>query len=826
MKQVKIKFRDSSYEFSIAVDHYLRSLPLKSISIRLDLPREFTHSQKIFFRMSSRVASTVSRARERELESIRLRKQILKAKGTGCTPTFVLQALLPEGASSGERPLQSGGSDGGGSVSSNVGSNDLFSKIEESANQYSSRLAMLTKFKTKSKTKTTSQLRKSEWLKEQVYLQGLMHSLERDVSEILASILVQCPTNKSLLEITTLDEQLLQGRSDNQKGITSQLKEIKMMMKDTIKGAEKSRGASAAAGASAFGKSVPITTSTHVSKAKTTQVNESNNNNNDQNTNTENSSQGDHDSAQSCEENSNSNDPENVDDDDGPPTAAAAAGDNIENEKINVMTSGTIEKMEHQDTEPEMTSHDITSTLPAGPWTAAISIFADVLMQVRSHHNQTWSSLKSTEEALSKSITADRLSIVRSMQGYLLEEQNTRLKLDFAMRDDDDIEVEMFMQDWFRKIQELDNGLDTDLKAIAQERLQALQLCGVIQQDSTEEECVLAGKWGGWTQEDHEIFAKVYKRAQTSGAQRKVLSANLSTQLPHKTSQELANYEAWYRAVCAIANKKKDVVTRHKATREAMIKQGKEELDKFRESIQAKHDNERKMKEHEDQRIALHERLDKLREEKQKVDDLLKEEERKRRSEEAERLNQLEEASKREAALKKQQVEEFKRAKQLLQAAQKRLEEEKARAELEAIKKQVEENKWKVELREQRRLDKEEERRKKEEELAAEEGRRLELLMKLAQQVPYWENMQNIQSKLDHITASAKGWEYIPGEEMSRGFLPINGFADVKVIRDARHRLATALRAAGLQHSDAAKEAVARFHPRPHLAIHASLGIL
>jgi len=78
---------------------------------------------------------------------------------------------------------------------------------------------------------------------------------------------------------------------------------------------------------------------------------------------------------------------------------------------------------------------------------------------------------------------------------------------------------------------------------------------------------------------------------------------------------------------------------------------------------------------------------------------------------------------------------------------------------------------------------------------------------------------------LDHITVAVKTQEY-HAPNYSRGYMPMNGFASQEIIRDCRHKLATALRAAGVQHTQAAREAIARFHPRPHLQIHSSLGIL
>ena len=68
-----------------------------------------------------------------------------------------------------------------------------------------------------------------------------------------------------------------------------------------------------------------------------------------------------------------------------------------------------------------------------------------------------------------------------------------------------------------------------------------------------------------------------------------------------------------------------------------------------------------------------------------------------------------------------------------------------------------------------------------------------------------------------------KGHEYIKYDELTRGHLPMNGFTDNKVIKDARFRLAAALRSAGVINTVAARTAIAQFHPQPHLAIHGIL---
>jgi hypothetical protein len=91
-------------------------------------------------------------------------------------------------------------------------------------------------------------------------------------------------------------------------------------------------------------------------------------------------------------------------------------------------------------------------------------------------------------------------------------------------------------------------------------------------------------------------------------------------------------------------------------------------------------------------------------------------------------------------------------------------------------------------------------------------------------QVPYYEAIQDATSKLDHITASAKAHEYVAPEEPGvRGHLPLNGFTDGRVVQDTRFRLAEALRRCGVAGSQAAKNVVAQYYSRPHLAIHGLL---
>ena len=50
---------------------------------------------------------------------------------------------------------------------------------------------------------------------------------------------------------------------------------------------------------------------------------------------------------------------------------------------------------------------------------------------------------------------------------------------------------------------------------------------------------------------------------------------------------------------------------------------------------------------------------------------------------------------------------------------------------------------------------------------------------------------------------------YLPPEEpAARGHIPLNGFTDQRIFKDARFRLGLALREAGLHHTEAARAVI------------------
>merc|ERR1711991_920333 len=121
------------------------------------------------------------------------------------------------------------------------------------------------------------------------------------------------------------------------------------------------------------------------------------------------------------------------------------------------------------------------------------------------------------------------------------------------------------------------------------------------------------------------------------------------------------------------------------------------------------------------------------------------------------------------------------------------------------VKLEIERNRVNVERRGAIIAEREEERKRRQDELNRKEEKRRELLAKMAEQCSYWENVINAKHKLDHITAATETHKYIQPEAPARGYMPRNGLTSQQVLKDARVRIAFALREAGVAQSGAAK---------------------
>lgn len=440
----------------------------------------------------------------------------------------------------------------------------------------------------------------------------------------------------------------------------------------------------------------------------------------------------------------------------------------------------------------------------------AASIFADVLMQVRLSQTEKMGLMSVEEAQLSAEVGLLHRLLVSMLRQDRLEQQNEAFRSQLRPEVGDDDEVALVLEEWYAKLEVLDRAHAAELALLNEERLQL--------GDS-------GGGRGEWTENDLLTFGKIYSNFQKTGKSRKMFLTQLASQLAHVPQAELEMHETWHRACQALGQKKKILISGHETARIKLIDQAKIQVDSFRARRAESRLAALKLSTHETARRQLHHVLEMLRAARAESDALFQ------RNKQAEDCEQAEEAQRAAAAVKaehewkKQQVDMYKQARKQMQEHLHR-EEERIREEARLAQlAMVEANRERVEARDHARMAKEEDKRKKELQHLENERSKMDTLMRLAAQVPYYENIQNAASKLDHVTAAAHAHEYLGGQEQFRGFMRPTGFTDNKIVADARFRLAAALRSAapGLIHTGPARLAIAQFHPRPHLAVHGIL---
>lgn len=298
----------------------------------------------------------------------------------------------------------------------------------------------------------------------------------------------------------------------------------------------------------------------------------------------------------------------------------------------------------------------------------------------------------------------------------------------------------------------------------------------------------------------------------------------LRGQLPKHISMDgIHLHEEWYRKMHVIHSKYKDIQNQYTVHRQDLINEAKADVKAFQQRRIQEEEHRAQLKEQEVYCLNLKALVNQLRDEKAIVTaEQMKAQAELDAKKKEERVKE-EEAEKAELAARKRQVEEFKALRRAAQV-QLRAQEEAAQLEAQRVAKELAEaNKPKIEMRAQLAQQKMQLRKQREIELEQQEEQKMELLRKLAEQVPYWEAIQNATADLSHVTASVKAQQYVQPAELGRGYIPMNGFDDNTYMHDSRHRLAMALREAGVHRSEAARVAVQQANPRPHLAIHGIL---
>jgi hypothetical protein len=400
----------------------------------------------------------------------------------------------------------------------------------------------------------------------------------------------------------------------------------------------------------------------------------------------------------------------------------------------------------------------------------ASAVFADIFLQLRDALSAYRQELQGEERAGAAEVAAARRQLVAAAAAHNSQVAALSQLEQFGGLEEDGLEVRLLREEWQRRLQDVDRSLEAALGVARDEWAAACEAqfgC---------DPCSASGAWGA---EEHTTFAKIYAQFRNTGMSRQRMAVQLAAELPDTSPLEVSLHEDWYVRYKSYHKRHKDIVAAHSLTeRQALMAKGKEALDQCRARCQEAEALERDLEEREGMREQLHRTLS----EQRRTRDAAEGEKRQGELLALRELRGAEEARQaarqRDAARKKALLGEYRRERaqederlQLDRAEQQRMQDELRRQKVDAERGNVD---MRNELVQQRLAEK----RRKEEDFLRREERVTELLLRLATQVPYYDKIQNAESKLDHVTASVRAHEYQGFEEEERGHMSLKGFTD------------------------------------------------
>jgi hypothetical protein len=252
-----------------------------------------------------------------------------------------------------------------------------------------------------------------------------------------------------------------------------------------------------------------------------------------------------------------------------------------------------------------------------------------------------------------------------------------------------DPDLAAILQSYFHQIQHVDQEL-SHLKE--QSSMEISQLHVDLELDP-------GVPYGGWNQEAHENFVKIYRKATLTGMQRKKMMEVLGNALPNESRESIMAHEEYVRGMKRISSKYKQMEQTQIVKRQELMIQLSKEVQDYNEEKAEKIRYEQQLQQHEEKRMMIHERLESLRQEKLMHDEEKRMEELLNAQEEDKqqllRLQQLE-AERQERNRKLTEYREEKR--KLLEQQNLQMEMERKRM-ADELKRLIEENRSKVEFR-------------------------------------------------------------------------------------------------------------------------------
>lgn len=354
---------------------------------------------------------------------------------------------------------------------------------------------------------------------------------------------------------------------------------------------------------------------------------------------------------------------------------------------------------------------------------AATSIIADLLVKIRTSHSENWALLKRQEEEYYRDLSQCQSRIAHMIRNDVLTEQDNqlRLELDTIVRSCsensdvpqvDEFELDLVINEWYNKLSTLDIEHEANMKCKEIEKLNYCQELSLGSEEGVDMNELF--KLGGWKAEDHEVFTKIFKKAQVTGMLRKVMTDLMVSQLPHIPHDEILLHEEWYRKMRSISNKYKESEQVYVTTRADLVQEAKQAVLAFRDAQREKWVSEQQLQESEKHRQELHSRLHEMRLKKEELTAAQREEELRKQEEEQRQQQAALELQQREQQHRRELVLQFQAAQAEAQRVDRERREKEQREREEEIRRLIDLNRPKVEMRAQLLAEKEQKQQQRE----------------------------------------------------------------------------------------------------------------
>jgi hypothetical protein len=240
------------------------------------------------------------------------------------------------------------------------------------------------------------------------------------------------------------------------------------------------------------------------------------------------------------------------------------------------------------------------------------SVLANLIVQMRSSHNDVWSALCNEETALNIQLKETIVGFSKMQSEYRQFSDDSKLDDELQTLDADNERIITLIEDWKQRIYDLEDGHGLALKELAAERVTLHRTLCLEQQAGG----FSSDTFAGWDENSHKTFVKIIKRAQVQGLPRQRLSTTLAAELPAKSPKEISAHEDWYNSMLSINDRKKKLVLNYNNQREELLMQASQSVSALRVKVELETVAHEEQQRHEHARMLMHQQLNNQRAER------------------------------------------------------------------------------------------------------------------------------------------------------------------------------------------------------------------